>query len=146
MQSAVDILLIEDNEDDAEMIIRELRKNHLAEKLVHLKDGAAAIDFIGSINEQAVTGDEYGLPKFILLDIKMPKINGMEVLEKIKSCSSTQNIPVVIFTSSSEDADLKRCYDLGANSYLVKPMNFKRFSEAIRALGFQWLLLNQSTR
>lgn len=146
MGNAIDILLIEDNDNDAEMIIRGLRKHHMAERVVRLKDGAAALDFIFTLKERAESGHEYEVPKFILLDIQMPKVNGMEVLEKIKSTHATKNIPVVIFTSSSEDADLRRCYDLGANSYIVKPVNFKTFSEAINALGFQWLLLNQSTR
>ena len=141
--SILDVLLIEDNPDDAELTIRELKRNKLANNLFHVKDGAEAIDFIygkGKYEKALVRPVD---PKVILLDIQMPKVNGIEVLQQLKSDKSTRDIPVVILTSSQEDPDIKKCYALGANSYIVKPVNFEGFTEAIRSIGFYWLLLNQ---
>ena len=141
--NSIDILLVEDNPDDAELAIRELRKNNMANNLFHVEDGADAIDFIFA------TGRFEGIrtigypPKVVLLDIQMPKVNGIEVLKRIKGDPLTNSIPVVILTSSKEDPDIQKCYALGANSYIVKPVNFERFSTAIQTLGFYWLLLNQ---
>ncbi|MDB5276449.1 MAG: response regulator receiver protein [Ferruginibacter sp.] len=138
----VDILLIEDNMNDAELTIRQLKKYNLANNLVHVTDGEEALDFIFCTgNYTGRTIDK--LPKLILLDIQMPKINGQEVLLKVKSDPRTRVIPVVMLTSSKEDPDIKKCYALGANSYIVKPVNFEGFAEAIKNLGFYWLLLNQ---
>jgi len=139
---SVDILLVEDNMNDAELAIRELRKHNMANNLVHVTDGEEALEFLFA------TGKHKGLkvdhpPKLVLLDIQMPKINGIEVLEKIKSDSRTKIIPVVILTSSKEDPDIQKCYAMGANSYIVKPVNFEGFAESIKNLGFYWLLLNQ---
>jgi len=141
--NSVDILLVEDNLNDAELTIRQLKKHNMANNLVHVADGEEALDFIYG------TGKYIGRPidqppKLVLLDIQMPKINGLEVLEKIKSDPLTKKIPVVILTSSKEDPDIQKCYALGANSYIVKPVNFEGFTEAIKNLGFYWLLLNQS--
>lgn len=141
--NSVDILLVEDSIDDAELTIRELRKHNMSNNLFHVRDGEEALDFIFA------TGKFLGLrnveypPKVVLLDINMPKLNGIEVLQRIKSDARTKITPVVILTSSKEDPDIQKCYAMGANSYIVKPVNFEQFTEAIRNLGFYWLLLNQ---
>jgi two-component system response regulator len=141
--NVVEILLIEDNIHDAELAIRALSKNNLANNLIHLKDGAIALDFLFAKGE--FEGRNLDIkPKVILLDLKMPKVNGIEVLEKIKSNEKTKHIPVVILTSSKEHRDVERCYALGANSYIVKPVEFDNFIKAITNLGTYWLLLNQS--
>lgn len=127
---------------DAELTIRELRKNNMANNLVHVKDGQEALDFIASKTDEK--GEGLFQPKVILLDIQMPRVNGIEVLEALKSNPLTKSIPVVMLTSSKEDPDIKKCYNLGANSYIVKPVNFNGFAEAIKNLGFYWLLLNQN--
>jgi two-component system response regulator len=141
--NAVDVLLIEDNPDDAELTIRELKKYQLANNLVHVKDGEEALDFIFATGKFAKASDVFCPPRLILLDIKMPKISGIEVLQRIRSDERTRTTPVVILTSSNQDPDIQECYDLGANSYIVKPVNFDRFTEAIRSVGMYWLLLNQ---
>lgn len=143
IKKSVDILLVEDSMNDAELAIRELKKNNLANNLFHVKDGEEAIDFIFATGKYAETRDVAYPPKVVLLDIQLPKINGIEVLEKIKSDERTKHVPVVMLTSSKEDPDIKKCYALGANSYIVKPVNFEGFAEAIKNLGFYWLLLNQ---
>lgn len=139
----VEILLAEDSLHDAELTIRELKKHNMANNLVHVKDGEEALDFIFGRGKYIDHMDTIHFPKVILLDIQMPKLNGMEVLKEIKSDPRTQSIPVVILTSSKEHPDVQRCYELGANSYIVKPVNFEGFAESIRNLGFYWLLLNQ---
>lgn len=139
----VDLLLVEDNLNDAELAIREFRKHHLANSLVHVKDGEEALDFIFGTGSFTGVRDIAFPPKLVLLDIQMPKVNGIQVLEKIKGDERTRSTPVVILTSSKEDPDIQKCYALGANSYIVKPVNFEGFTEAIRNLGFYWLLLNQ---
>jgi two-component system response regulator len=141
--NSVDVLLVEDNLNDAELTMRELKKHNMANNLFHVKDGEEALEFIFATGRYAGSRDILHPPKIILLDIQMPKVNGMEVLEKIKSDATTKAIPVVILTSSKEDPDIKKCYTLGANSYIVKPVNFEGFAESIRNLGFYWLLLNQ---
>lgn len=141
MNKFIEILLVEDNESDAEMTIRALRKNNLANQLLHLKDGQQALDFLFMQGEYAdrSTGDKL---KVILLDLKMPKINGIEVLRKIKSDNRTKNIPVVVLTSSKEDPDVQICYDLGVNSYVVKPVEFNAFYKVVSELGLYWLIVN----
>jgi two-component system, response regulator len=141
--NSVEVLLVEDNINDAELAIRELKKHNMANNLVHVKDGQEALEFIFGAGKFAATRNAAHTPKVILLDIQMPKVNGIEVLEKIKSDERTKSIPVVILTSSKEDPDIQRCYLLGANSYIVKPVNFEGFAQAIKNLGFYWLLLNQ---
>lgn len=141
--NSVDVLLVEDNHDDAELTIRELKKNGMANNLFHVKDGEEALEFIFATGRYATTRDIMHPPKLILLDIQMPKVNGIEVLEKIKSDDRTLTTPIVILTSSKEDPDIQKCYALGANSYIVKPVNFEGFTSAIKNLGFYWLLLNQ---
>ncbi len=140
----VEILFAEDSADDATLTIRALIKSGLSNKLYHVKDGAEALDFLYAKNNYASRNiKEY--PKLILLDLKMPKVSGMEVLEKIKADPSLNSIPVVILTSSKEDPDIKRCYELGANSYIVKPVDSDNFFHAIKGLGFYWIVLNQPT-
>jgi two-component system response regulator len=143
-QNSVDILLVEDNMADAELAIRELKKHKLANNLYHARDGEEALDFIFCTGKFAGTRIISDSPKVILLDIQMPKVNGIEVLEKIRSDDRTRLFPVVILTSSSEHPDVKKCYALGANSYIVKPVNFERFAAAIQNLGYYWILSNHS--
>jgi two-component system response regulator len=138
----IEILLVEDNFDDAELTIRALTKSNLANKLIHLKDGAEALDFIFGVGAFEGRKTEI-VPKVILLDLKLPKVNGMEVLRKIKENSLTEKIPVVVLTSSSQDPDIEHAYTLGANSYIVKPIEFDKFTKAISSLGMYWLALNR---
>lgn len=142
MNSQIEIILVEDNIDDATLVIRALKKNNLANKLVHLKDGAEALEFFFGKDGMGTKELLNLAPRVILLDLKMPKINGMEVLEKVKADTRTKPIPVVVLTSSAEDPDIKRCYELGANSYIVKPVEFENFSKAVSDLGMYWLILN----
>lgn len=141
--NSVDILLVEDDLNDAELTIRELKKNHLANNMFHVRDGEEAINFIFALNEYEKKRHICNTPRVILLDIHMPKITGLEVLEKLKADPRTRDIPVVILTSSREGPDIKKCYELGANSYIAKPVNFEAFRHAIKNIGFYWLLLNQ---
>jgi two-component system response regulator len=139
----IEILLVEDNPQDAEMTLRALKKNKLANNIVHLKDGEEALDFLfgrGVYSGRNINNK----PKLILLDLKMPKVDGIEVLEKIKSDENLKIIPVVMLTSSKEDPDIKRCYKLGSNSYIVKPVDFNDFIKVVAELGLYWLLYNQS--
>lgn len=140
---SIEILLAEDNVTDAELTIRELKKHNMANNLHHVKNGRQAVDFVFAEGEYAGIRDINFPPKLVLLDIQMPKMNGIEVLERIKSDPRTRLTPVVILTSSRESPDVQKCYSLGANSYIVKPVNFASFAEAIKSLGFYWLLLNQ---
>lgn len=134
--NAVEILLIEDNPDDAGLTIRALKKYNLANNLLHVQDGEEALNFIFS-------GNLRGLPKVILLDLKMPKVDGIEVLRKLKSDDEKKIIPVVVLTSSREERDIVESYKLGVNAYIVKPVDFDKFVKAISEIGFFWLLLNQ---
>ena len=138
----VEILLVEDNASDAELTIRALKKKNLANNLIHLKNGAEALDFIFAQGNYSGR-DPYSTPKVILLDLKMPKIDGLEVLRRIRADERTKTIPVVVLTSSKEDPDINTCYALGVNSYIVKPVEFDNFLKAVSELGFYWLLLNQ---
>ena len=138
----VEIVLVEDNPQDAEMTIRALKRNGISNKIIHLKNGVEAIDFILGIG-QFVGRNISVRPKVILLDLKMPKINGIEVLRKIKADTNTKTIPVVVLTSSKEDPDITTCYELGVNAYVVKPVGFENFSKAISEIGLFWLLLNE---
>jgi two-component system response regulator len=141
----VEIVLVEDNPDDAALAIRALKKHNLTNSLVHLKDGAEALEFF--FGTGAYKGrNANNCPKVILLDLKMPKVNGIEVLEKIKADERTKNVPVVVLTSSAEDPDIKVCYALGANSYIVKPIAFDDFMNKVSELGLYWMVLNQAPR
>ena len=139
----VEILLVEDNSNDAELTIHSLRKNKLSNNIIHLKDGAAALDFIFGKGEY-LGRDINKKPKVILLDLKMPRVDGIEVLKKIKANDLTKSIPVVVLTSSKEDPDIKQCYNLGVNSYIVKPVDFESFQKTVVELGLYWMLLNQT--
>jgi CheY-like chemotaxis protein len=143
--NAVEILLVEDTPEDLELALRALQKAKLTNRIQVARDGAEAIEFI--FGEGAYVGRkiENG-PKVILLDLKLPKIDGIEVLRRIKSDARTKTIPVVVLTSSKEQKDVVESYRLGVNSYIVKPVNFERFAEAVRDLGMYWLLLNQPPR
>ncbi|MEJ7589900.1 MAG: response regulator [Ferruginibacter sp.] len=141
--NSIDLLLVEDSTDDAELTIRELKKHHMANNLFRARDGEEALDFIFATGEFSGTRDILQRPKLILLDIHMPKVSGIEVLKRVKEDPRTKSTPVVVLTSSREDPDIKICYELGVNSYIVKPVSFEKFAEAIRNLGFYWLLLNQ---
>jgi len=135
--NAVDILLVEDNPNDAELTIRALKKNNLTNSLKHVQDGEEALNYLFS--------DEIknAFPKLILLDIKMPKVDGIEVLRKLKADESRKVIPVVLLTSSKEERDIVESYRLGVNAYIVKPVEFDKFIKAVSDLGFFWLMLNQ---
>ena len=142
MLNQVEVLLVEDNVHDAEMTIRALRKVNLANNLVHVKDGEEALEFIFAQGKFA-DRQPSDLPKVILLDIKMPKVDGIEVLKQLKSHESSKAIPVVIMTSSKEEQDIINSYQLGVNSYVVKPVDFEGFARAVSQLGMYWLLTNQ---
>ncbi len=138
----IEILFAEDSTDDAMLTVRALKKSGLTNKIQHVKDGAEALEFIyckGAYTSRNIKQH----PKLILLDLKMPKLSGMEVLEKIKSDPHLRSIPIVILTSSKEDPDISKCYALGANSYIVKPVESENFFQALKELGFYWLIHNQ---
>ncbi|HEX7812175.1 MAG TPA: response regulator [Burkholderiales bacterium] len=137
----VEILLVEDNPTDAELAIRALRKKNLANNLVWVRDGAEALDFIfckGQYQDRA-----NGTPKLILLDLKLPKVDGIEVLRKIKADPEARSIPVVMLTSSHEERDIVDSYELGVNSYIVKPVDFEKFLEMVAQVGLYWSLVNK---
>jgi CheY-like chemotaxis protein len=137
------ILLVEDNPDDVILTERALKKSHILNKLVVARDGAEALDYIFGTGNYS-SRDMTAMPEVILLDLKLPKIDGLEVLKKIRSDNRTKLLPVVILTSSKEESDLIKGYSLGANSYIRKPVNFNQFAEAIRQLGLYWLVLNEA--
>jgi len=139
--SEIEILLVEDNKSDAMLTIRALKKHHLANNLVHLIDGAQALDFIFGKGEYEGR-DMNDQPKVIFLDIKMPKVGGLEVLRTLKADDRTKLIPVVMMTSSKQEKDIIESYELGVNSYVVKPVGFENFSKTIADLGFYWLVVN----
>ena len=138
----VDILLVEDSPTDAELALRALRKGKLANNVTWVKDGAEALDFI--FRRGAYAGRPEQNPKLILLDLKLPKVDGLEVLKRIKGDERTRVIPVVMVTSSAEGRDVAETYKLGVNSYIVKPVAFEQFSETVAAAGFYWMLTNKA--
>ncbi len=138
----VDILLVEDNPQDAELTVRALRKRNLADHLLVVEDGVEALDFIFCRGKYAGRSPAQS-PKVVLLDLKLPKLDGLEVLRAIKADSRVSKIPVVMVTSSNQDLDIRAAYELNANSYVVKPVNFDAFVEAMSYLGLYWLLVNQ---
>lgn len=138
----VEILLVEDNPYDAELTLRALKEKGLANKLITFPDGVEALDFLFGHGKFA--GRNLALrPKVIFLDLKLPRINGLEVLEKIRADERTKTIPVVILTSSQEESDIVKSYNLGVNSYMVKPVDFDKFIQVVEELGLYWLLLNK---
>jgi CheY-like chemotaxis protein len=140
--SQVEILLVEDNQNDAELTIRALQKYKMGNTIKHVKDGEEALDFLFTRENSLDSISEYH-PRLILLDIKLPKVSGLEVLSKIRENQQTRHIPVVILTSSNEEKDLVESYKLGVNSYITKPVDFNNFIEAVSDLGYYWLLLNK---
>lgn len=140
---AVDILLVEDNPEDVELALRALRKARLGNPVHVVTDGAEALDFLfrtGHYHKR----NEVDRPRAILLDLKLPRVSGLEVLRRVKSDPTTKTIPVVVLTSSREEPDIKEAYALGVNSYIVKPVDFEKFVDAVGQLGLYWLLLNQA--
>ncbi|HCY43156.1 MAG TPA: two-component system response regulator [Prolixibacteraceae bacterium] len=135
------ILLIEDNPNDIELTLEALAEHNLANRVVILNDGVEAIEYLHY--EGSYKNREKENPAVILMDIKMPRMDGIEVLQKIKTSNELKTIPVVMLTSSREEPDLKKCYDLGVNAYVVKPVNFKDFFEAVKTLGIFWAVLNE---
>ena len=138
----VEILLVEDNATDAELAILALQERNLANKLVWVKDGAEALDLLYSKGDYADRSTEH-MPKVVLLDLRMPKVDGLEVLRCIKADERLKHIPVVVLTSSKEDPDVKACYAFGVNSYISKPVDFDDFAKVVSELGFYWLLINR---
>lgn len=132
----IEILLIEDNIDDAELTIRALKKRNLANRLLHISDGEEALNYLFDPNNNTY-------PKLILLDLKMPKVDGIQILKRLKGDQKRRIIPVVMLTSSKEERDIVETYNLGVNAYIVKPVQFDKFIEAVDQLGLFWLLLNQ---
>ena len=137
------ILLVEDNPDDVTLTLRALKKNNLLNEVVVARDGVEALDFLFSEGSYAGRSPEH-LPELILLDLKLPKVDGLEVLKRIRASQLTKLLPVVILTSSNEQSDIISGYELGVNSYIRKPVDFEQFIEAVRQLGLYWLVLNQT--
>jgi two-component system response regulator len=137
----VDILLVEDNPSDAELALHALKKCKVANRILHVRDGAEALDFLFRRGEHAARSGEKR-PTLVLLDLKLPKVDGLQVLQQIKNDPSTRAIPVILLTSSKEESDMASGYQLGVNSYIQKPVNFGEFQEVVRQLGMYWLLVN----
>jgi two-component system response regulator len=142
ISNLIEILLVEDNPNDVDLALHSFRKNNLANRVHIVRDGAEALDFIfcrGAYSDRQIQNG----PKVILLDLKLPKVDGIEVLRQVKGDPRTRNIPIVVLTSSREDRDIAECYGLGVNSYIVKPVEFERLTEVTRDVGLYWLLVNQ---
>jgi two-component system, response regulator len=140
---STEILLVEDNPSDAELTLRAFKKNNFVNKVHVVTDGAQALDFIfctGAYSDRSIKDP----PKIVLLDLKLPKVNGKEVLKRIKSDERTKSIPVVVLTSSQEERDIVESYHLGVNSYIVKPVDFEKFTKMIAGLGLYWMFINKS--
>lgn len=142
-EQPIEILMVEDNLYDEELALHALRNHNLANHIQVVHDGAEALDYVLCTGNYAHRSIEDS-PKLILLDLKLPKVDGLEVLKRIKSDPRTKNVPVVMLTSSSQERDIIESYELGVNSYIVKPVDFEQFSQAVQQIGFYWLLLNQS--
>ncbi len=139
--SQAEILLVEDNANDAELTVRALRKSGIANQITVARDGAEALDWLFRRGEHG-SRDPANRPALILLDLKLPKVNGVEVLRAIKLDEQLKTIPIVVLTSSNETRDLEECYRLGVNSYVVKPVEFDQFTETVKQLGLYWMVLN----
>ncbi len=142
--SEFEIVLVEDNPADVELITRSLKRHNLANKIVLLKDGAEALEFFFS-QDDAVHRNGSHTPRVVLLDIKLPKVDGIEVLRRMKSDERTKEIPVVILTSSNEDRDVREAYDFRVNSFVTKPIKFEEFTKVVAELGIYWLMVNVTT-
>lgn len=144
MTTSIDseILLVEDNPDDAELTLRALKKNNVTNRVIVVQDGAEALDYLFAMGRY-VDRSMSPLPKVVLLDLKLPLVSGIEVLRQCKANERTRRLPIVVLTSSREEPDIQTCYTLGVNSYIVKPVDFQQFTEAVRQLGLYWLLLNE---
>jgi two-component system, response regulator len=140
----VEILLVEDNPADAELTLHSLRKNQLANSIYVVRDGEEALDFL--FCRRAYAGRDSSIPKLVLLDLKLPKVDGAEVLQAMRAEVRTKAIPVVVLTSSKEQQDVTKMYQLGVNSYIQKPVDFDQFQQTIRQLGLYWLVVNQPPR
>jgi two-component system response regulator len=145
MNSEIEILLIEDNPRDVELTLRAFKKNNFSNRIHVIEDGAKALEFLFS-EDLAHNGTLEHKPRLILLDLKLPKVDGLEILKRLKSEERTQMIPVVVLTSSQEEQDIITSYKLGVNSYIIKPIDFNKFMKSIETLGVYWLLLNQPLR
>lgn len=143
-KAEIEILLVEDNPTDAEMTLRALKENKLSNKIHHVEDGEEALDFIFCRNKYN-TRDCNQTPGLILLDLKLPRVDGLEVLKTLKENPDKKRIPIVILTSSSEEIDIIKSYNLGANSYIVKPVDFSQFASVIKKLNFYWTVLNNTS-
>jgi len=143
--TAADILLVEDSPDDVELTLRALKKAHVANPVAVVEDGAEALDYLFGTGAHAGR-DANHTPKVILLDLKLPRLSGLEVLARVRADERTRKVPVVVLTSSREDADVAAAYRLGANSYIVKPVEFEAFMHAVGEVGLYWLLLNEPPR
>ena len=137
------ILLVEDNDDDVELTLRALRRNRVANRVDVVRDGAEALEYLFATGSHKGR-DVRDAPNLVLLDLKLPKVGGLEVLERLRADPRTRRLPVVVLTSSNVESDLARSYDLGANSYIRKPVDFTQFMEAVNQLGLYWLVLNES--
>jgi two-component system, response regulator len=144
MEYPVEILLIEDNPHEAELAIRSLKKHNLANQLIHIDDGAEALEFLFGRGKYSGTKGRAN-PKLILLDLKLPKVSGHEILRQIRNDEQLKSIPVVVLTSSNEDSDIMETYKLGVNSYIVKPVNFEAFSRSIAEIGLYWMVMNKNS-
>lgn len=145
IESPIEILLVEDNPNDVELTLHALQENNLTNRIEVLRDGAEALEFIfctGAYSHRSIEN----VPRVILLDLKLPKVDGLEVLKRLKSDHRTRTIPVVVLTSSREERDIVESYQLGVNSYIVKPVDFEQFTQAVKHLGLYWMLLNQPPR
>ena len=141
-ERAIEILLVEDDPNDVELTLHSLAKAHVTNQIHVVRDGAEALEFIFGTGEYA-NRDIQNSPKVVLLDLKLPKVGGLEVLRRIKGDERTRTIPVVVLTSSREEPDIAESYRLGVNSYITKPVDFEQFSEAVRQLGLYWVVLNE---
>jgi two-component system, response regulator len=138
----IEILLVEDNERDAELTMRALKKGGIANKLLWVKDGEQALDYL--FRRGAYAGRDEVIPRLVLLDLKMPRVNGIEVLKEVKANEQTKRIPIVMMTSSQEERDVAQTYDLGVNSYVVKPVDFSAVADIVRQAGYYWLAINRT--